>query len=71
MGEYSVTAFAAMKAGGPLEPWSFENGALGSDEVDIDVTHCGVCHTDLHLTDNDFGITAYPFVPGHEAVGVV
>jgi uncharacterized zinc-type alcohol dehydrogenase-like protein len=71
MGDYSVTAFAAMKAGGPLEPWSFENGPLGSDEVDIDVTHCGVCHTDLHLMDNDFGITAYPFVPGHEAVGVV
>ena len=60
-----------MKAGGPLEPWSFESGALGPDEVDIDVTHCGVCHTDLHLMDNDFGITAYPFVPGHEAVGLV
>ncbi|HYI97825.1 MAG TPA: NAD(P)-dependent alcohol dehydrogenase [Bryobacteraceae bacterium] len=71
MGNNVVTAFAAMKAGGPLEPWSFESSALGSDEVDIDVTHCGVCHTDLHLMNNDFGITAYPFVPGHEAVGVV
>ena len=66
-----VEAFAAMKAGGPLESWGFEVGALGQDEVDIEVTHCGVCHTDLHLMDNDFGITAYPFVPGHEAVGVV
>jgi alcohol/geraniol dehydrogenase (NADP+) len=71
MGDFFVNAFAAMKAGGPLEPWSFESGALGPDEVDIDVTHCGVCHTDLHLMDNDFGVTAYPFVPGHEAVGVV
>jgi uncharacterized zinc-type alcohol dehydrogenase-like protein len=66
-----VKAFAAMKAGGPLEPWSFEVDAVGHNEIDIEVTHCGVCHTDLHLTDNDFGITAYPFVPGHEAVGVV
>jgi uncharacterized zinc-type alcohol dehydrogenase-like protein len=71
MTKSSVEAFAAMKAGGPLEPWSFEVGALGQQEVDIDVTHCGVCHTDLHLMDNDFGITPYPFVPGHEAVGVV
>ena len=66
-----VSAFAAMRAGAPLQPWTFESGSLGPDEVDIDVTHCGVCHTDLHLMDNDFGITAYPFVPGHEAVGVV
>ena len=71
MGNNIVAAFAAMKAGGPLEPWNFESIALGSDEVDIDVTHCGVCHTDLHLMNNDFGITTYPFVPGHEAVGVV
>ncbi len=71
MAESFVNAFAAIIAGGPLEPWSFERGALGPQEVDIDVTHCGVCHTDLHLLDNDFGITAYPFVPGHEAVGLV
>ncbi len=71
MSNNSVAAFAAIKAGGPLEPWKFETSALGSHEVDIDVTHCGVCHTDLHLVDNDFGITSYPFVPGHEAVGTV
>jgi alcohol/geraniol dehydrogenase (NADP+) len=71
MGDSFVDAFAAMNAGGPLRPWRFEKSPLGPDEVEIDVTHCGVCHTDLHLMDDDFGITAYPFVPGHEAVGVI
>lgn len=71
MNSNSVHAFASLKAGGPLEPWNYETADLAANEVDIDVTHCGVCHTDLHLMDNDFGITTYPFVPGHEAVGVV
>lgn len=66
-----VSSFAALKAGAPLEPWQYESSSLGANEIDVAVTHCGVCHTDLHLVDNDFGITSYPFVPGHEAVGVV
>jgi alcohol/geraniol dehydrogenase (NADP+) len=71
MSDHFVSSFAALQAGGPLEPWQYQSSALGASEVDIDVTHCGVCHTDLHLMDNDFGITAFPFVPGHEAVGIV
>jgi uncharacterized zinc-type alcohol dehydrogenase-like protein len=39
--------------------------------VEIDMTHCGLCHTDIHMRDNDWGISNYPMVPGHEGVGVI
>ncbi|MEX2399952.1 MAG: NAD(P)-dependent alcohol dehydrogenase [Rhodothermales bacterium] len=67
----SVDGFAAMQAGQRLEPYRFAPGDLRPMDVEIDVTHCGLCHTDLHLIDNDWGMSAFPFVPGHEVVGTV
>jgi uncharacterized zinc-type alcohol dehydrogenase-like protein len=56
---------------GALQPFTFDPGDLGPEEVEIRVTHCGVCHSDLSMLDNEWGMTRYPFVPGHEAVGTV
>jgi uncharacterized zinc-type alcohol dehydrogenase-like protein len=67
MGE--IKAWAANSAGGRLELTSYDPGPLGPDEVEVAVDHCGVCHSDLSMLDNDWGFTAYPFVPGHEAIG--
>jgi alcohol/geraniol dehydrogenase (NADP+) len=39
--------------------------------VEIEITHCGICHSDIHLISNDWGISQYPFIPGHEVVGKV
>ena len=39
--------------------------------MSIDIKYCGICHTDIHFAKNDLGVTSYPFVPGHEIVGVV
>jgi uncharacterized zinc-type alcohol dehydrogenase-like protein len=64
-------AYAASRAGGPLEPFSFNPGPLGPEDVEIKVTHCGLCHSDLSMLDNEWGMTKFPFVPGHEAVGTV
>jgi uncharacterized zinc-type alcohol dehydrogenase-like protein len=64
-------AYAASTAKGQLEPFSFDPGDLGPEEVEIQVTHCGVCHSDLSMLNNDWGATKYPFVPGHEVVGTV
>jgi len=64
-------AYAASQPKGPLEPFSFNPGPLGAEEVEIQVTHCGLCHSDLSMLDNEWGMTTYPFVPGHEAVGTV
>ena len=64
-------AYAASSAKGPLKPFSFDPGELGPEEVEIKVTHCGICHSDLSMLDNEWGMSNYPFVPGHEVTGTV
>lgn len=66
-----VQAHAALEQNGKLEPYSYELGKLGAEEVDIKVTYCGICHSDLSMINNEWGITKYPIVPGHEIVGEV
>ncbi|SES44748.1 NAD(P)-dependent alcohol dehydrogenase [Lentzea albida] len=66
-----VQAYAAQEAGGPLRPYEYDNGPLGANEVDVRVTHGGICHTDVSLIDDEFGVSRYPLVAGHEAIGVV
>ena len=67
----TIRAWAAQKVGGKLQPFEYDPGPLGAEEVEIAVEHCGICHSDLSLLDNDWGMTQYPFVPGHEAIGRV
>ncbi|PRY66516.1 putative zinc-type alcohol dehydrogenase-like protein [Vreelandella songnenensis] len=64
----SYAAFAADK---PLAPFSFERREPRSDDVAIEILYCGVCHSDLHFARNDWGMSQYPVVPGHEIVGRV
>lgn len=64
-------AYAAEKAGKALKPFEYDPGPIGPDEVEIRVESCGICHSDLNMIDNDWGMTTYPFVPGHEVIGVV
>lgn len=66
-----VKAYAAHEAGGELKPYEYEVGALGVDEVEIKVHYCGICHSDLSMIDNDWGMTQYPIVPGHEVSGEI
>ncbi len=66
-----VQAYAAKTAKANLQPFEFDLGQLGPEEVDVQVTHCGICHTDVALVDNDWGMSQYPVVPGHEIVGTV
>ena len=66
-----IKAYAAKEAGSPLEAYEFEAGPLGADEIDINVESCGICHSDLSMLNNEWGLTAYPFVPGHEVIGTV
>jgi len=63
--------YAARSADTPLAPYSFARRDLRSDDVALEILYCGVCHTDLHFSRNDWGGTAYPLVPGHEIVGRV
>lgn len=66
-----IKAWAAPAAGAPLQAFEYDPGPLGPEDVEIAVEHCGICHSDLSLLDNEWGFTQYPFVPGHEAVGRV
>lgn len=66
-----IRAWAAHAAGGALEAYKFDAGSLGPEEVEIAVEYCGICHSDLSMLDNEWGMTTYPLVPGHEAVGRV
>jgi uncharacterized zinc-type alcohol dehydrogenase-like protein len=63
--------YAARDAATPLGPFHFERRALRPDDVRLDIRYCGICHTDLHLARNDWGVTVYPCCPGHEIVGRV
>ena len=64
-------AYAAPAAASKLEPYNFERRDPGPHDVQIDILYCGVCHTDIHFINNDWGFSIYPMVPGHEIVGRV
>ena len=66
-----IKAYAATAAGGTLSPFEYDPGELGHDQIEIVVEHCGLCHSDLSMINNDWGFTSYPIVPGHEAIGTV
>jgi uncharacterized zinc-type alcohol dehydrogenase-like protein len=66
-----IKAYAAHEPGGRLEPFKYDPGKLGPDEVEINVQYCGICHSDLSMIDNEWDFTQYPIVPGHEIVGKV
>ena len=66
-----IKAYAASAKGELLKPFEFDPGPLGDEQVEIAVSHCGLCHSDLSMLDNEWGFTKYPFVPGHEVVGKI
>jgi uncharacterized zinc-type alcohol dehydrogenase-like protein len=63
--------YAASAAGAQLAPFHFHRRSLRPNDVAIDILYCGICHSDLHMARNDWGMSAYPLVPGHEIVGRV
>lgn len=69
--QYPAKGYAATSPESGLAPFSFTRRGLRDDDVLIDITHCGICHSDLHSARNDWGRTTYPIVPGHEIVGTV
>ena len=66
-----VKGLAALKAGGPLQPFEFERRSLGSNDVAFKISHAGICHSDIHQVREEWGPAIFPMVPGHEIVGFV
>jgi uncharacterized zinc-type alcohol dehydrogenase-like protein len=67
----SVLGYAATKAKARLELFQYELKELGPWDVSIQVSHCGICHSDIHLIDDDWNFSKFPLVPGHEIVGKI
>ena len=66
-----IRGLAVHAAGAQLLPYKYDPGELKEREVEVKISHCGVCHSDIALIDNDWGTSKYPFIPGHEIVGTV
>lgn len=66
-----IKAYAASEAGGQLKPYEYDPGPINYNDVEIEVEHCGICHSDLSMLDNEWGIAEFPLVPGHEVVGTI
>jgi uncharacterized zinc-type alcohol dehydrogenase-like protein len=68
----TVHAYAATEAKGVLKPFEYElPEQLAHDEVEITIKHCGICHSDLSVLNDAWGMSQYPLIPGHEVVGTV
>ena len=66
--------YQAWVAKQPKQPMALEEvdlGPLGAEEVEIAVEHCGLCHSDLSTLNNEWGLSQYPAVLGHEVIGTV
>lgn len=69
MSNNTIQAYAALSAGAKLESYAFDAGELQPHQVEVDVEYCGLCHSDLSIIDNDWGVSQYPVVAGHEIIG--
>ncbi len=67
----NVHAIAAREPKAALEPFRFDSPPLGASDCLVRVLNCGICHSDVHMIDDDWRVSRYPLVPGHEVVGVV
>jgi alcohol/geraniol dehydrogenase (NADP+) len=66
-----INGYAVHAAGAELLPFKYDSGELKPGDVEVSITHCGVCHSDASLIDNDWGMSQYPFIPGHEVIGII
>ena len=66
-----VSAYGVARANAPLELLKIERRELGPNDVEIAISHCGICHCDLHFAHGEWGAQQFPAVPGHEIVGMV
>lgn len=64
-------ALAAFHSTSGLQPHEFGRPAPGPTSVHLDIKYCGMCHSDLHATNGDWGLKCFPLTPGHEIAGII
>ena len=55
----------------PLELVDVDKPEPVRGQVRVRILACGVCRTDLHITEGDLNLTKYPIIPGHQIVGII
>ena len=68
-GKQDVQVDASTLPGAASQPFEYEPPPLGPNDPEICADHCGICHSDLSMLHDEWGMTTYPFVPGHEVAG--
>lgn len=66
-----ISGYAVYEKKSLLKPYEYAPTKLGPKEVLIKISHCGICHSDIHLIDDDWNVSKYPFIPGHEIIGEI
>ncbi|ETI31464.1 hypothetical protein PPTG_06282 [Phytophthora nicotianae INRA-310] len=67
----TIHAYATFAKGEEAKPWEYQSRPLGPEDVEIKISHCGICGSDLHTMDSGWSQTMYPCVVGHEIIGEV
>jgi len=67
----NTKGYAAYSSTEDLKPYDFDRRETGPKDVKIKIDYCGICHSDIHFAHDDWGMTQYPVVPGHEIIGHV
>ena len=66
-----INSYAAFEPKSQLDKYQYEAIPLGPEDLRVKVSYCGICHSDIHLIDNDWAISQYPLIAGHEIIGVI
>lgn len=67
----AIRGYGAFEPKSDLREYSYDPLPLGRHDIRVSISHCGICHSDIHLIDDDWQMSRYPFIPGHEIVGIV
>ncbi|ETL85866.1 hypothetical protein L917_14651 [Phytophthora nicotianae] len=67
----TIKAYAAFDSTGECKPWKYTSRPLGDADIEVKISHCGICGTDVHTLDSGWGPANYPVVAGHEIIGEV
>ncbi|OWY98319.1 Mannitol dehydrogenase, partial [Phytophthora megakarya] len=67
----TVHAYASFGEDEEVKPWEYQSRPLCAEDIEIKISHCGICGSDLHTIESGWGPPTYPCVVGHEIVGEV
>eukprot|EP00121_Abeoforma_whisleri_P012618 Awhi_evm1s11647 len=70
-GENKTTCLQTVDKDYKFQVGSFDRKPVGPKDVRVEIIYAGICHSDLHTVNNDWGVPNYPCVPGHEICGKV